>query len=60
MNQRTEPEDVLDPAVLVAIQGRITLALRRLRRYREIGEDTRAQEAAMNRLIDEWKQEAGV
>lgn len=57
---RTEPENVVDPAVLVAIQGRITVALKRLRRYREIGEDTRSQEAALNRLIDEWKTEAGV
>lgn len=57
---RTEPPEVVDPDLLLRIQQRITLALARLRRYREIGEDTRTQEAALNRLIDEWKQEAGV
>lgn len=60
MSDRTEPENVLDPNVLLRIQQRITLALARLRRYRETGEDTRSQEAAMNRLIEDWKQEAGV
>lgn len=59
-DQRTEPENVVDPNVLMRIQQRITLALARLRRYRETGDDTDTQEAAMNRLIEEWKQEAGV
>ena len=58
--KRTQSVDIVDPEVLVRIQERITLALTRLRRYRELGQPTAIQEAALNRLIDEWKQEAGV
>lgn len=60
MTQRTEPEHIVDPDVLLDKQQRITMALARLRNYRETGEPTATQEAAMNRLIDEWKTEAGL
>lgn len=60
MTTRTEPESIVDPDVLLDKQQHITMALARLRNYRETGEDTRSQESALNRLIDEWKTEAGV
>lgn len=58
--QRTQPENVVDPAVLEDIQQRLTTAQERLAHYRETGQPTETQEGVVNRLISEWKQEAGV